>query len=296
MKQKIPLTKKKSLWAKGRDINLLGTKLEHNVSLEMRYARSLNSLINQMTQETKSLIKKLFQEDVSKKFFESQKKQEAMDASIGGQAKTLMNWLTNKFSKLFSLKAKNMAEKMLVGAEKTSKTNLHASLEKLTGGLSLKTSIITKDMESIQTAIIAENVSLIKSIPQEYFKQVTGAVMRSIQGEGIKQLIPDIEKYDGMTKRRATLIAQDQTRKAYNTINKQRMVSLGIKQFEWIHTRGSQSPRKSHLKMNGKIFSFENLIKEQANMEIPSKDRGLPGIAPNCRCTFRPIINMFDEE
>ena len=68
---------------------------------------------------------------------------------------------------------------------------------------------------------------LIKSIPEQYFKDVTGSVMRSITtGNGLADLVPEIKKYDGQTERRAKLLALDQTRKAYNSINKQRMQSL----------------------------------------------------------------------
>jgi len=219
-----------------------------------------------------------------------------MDASIASQAKILMNALLDKFQQLFNLKALPLASTMLKGAEATSKSTLHASLKKLTGGLSLKTGVVPKGMEDVSKALIAENVSLIKSIPQQYFKDVTGSVMRSITtGHGMADLLPEIKKYKGQTERRAKNLALDQTRKAYNSINKQRMQSIGVKQFEWVHSGGGQKPRESHIKIDGKTFDFENLESQQAGYGVPKEDQGIPGHPINCRCTMLPVINFEDE-
>ncbi len=290
------LTKKKERWAKNRNVSLRGIKLSYNASLQSRYESSLRRLVNDMTKEVKKEIVRLFNSDSSKDFFKNQKKISAIDESIGSQARILMNALTDKFSQLFNMKAKDLSEAMLSNTEKASKSNLYTSLKQLSGGLSLKTGIVTKGMEDVLKALIEENISLIKSIPQQYFKDITGSVMRSITtGQGLYDLIPEIEKYQGITDRRAKNIALDQTRKAYNTINKQRMTTLGVKQFEWVHSAGGQHPRESHMMIDGKIFSFEKLIEEQSKLGVPEHDRGLPGEPINCKCTILPIID-FDSE
>ena len=69
---------------------------------------------------------------------------------------------------------------MVLNSQKISKTVLHESLQKLSGGLSLKTGVVTEGTEEIAKASIAENVSLIKSIPSQYFNAITGSVMRSM--------------------------------------------------------------------------------------------------------------------
>jgi uncharacterized protein with gpF-like domain len=284
---KVPLTKKKERWAVNRNVNLLGNRLNHNASIEAKYASKLHKLVLEMTRQTKHEIQQLF------KIKKAKDSKFAMDDNIGSQARILLNSLTNKFTKLFSSKAKLLAKQMFGNADQISKSNLHASLKKLSGGLSLKTGIVPEGYEDIATATIAENVSLIKSIPQEYFKQVTGSVMRSItQGKGLSDLLPDIQKYDGQSFRRAKNIALDQTRKAYNTINANRLQALNVTKFEWMHSSGSVHPRESHLKIDGHVFSFEHLESEQAALGVPEKDRGLPSIPPNCKCTIRPIIDL----
>ncbi len=299
MAKSLPLTKKKSKWVENRNVILRGQQLNYNVSLQKKYILELKKMIKKMVDETDKELKKLFNGEIADDFFDNQEdvSKVAMDASISSQARILTNYLMNKFTKLFSLKSKDLASKMVINSSEASKSNLHASLGKLSGGLSIKTGIIPTGMEDVSTAIVAENVSLIKSIPQEYFKNITGAVMRSITtGNGLNDLVPEIQKYGKQTQRRAQNIALDQTRKAYNNINKQRLVSIGVKKFEWVHSYGGVTPRKSHIKIDGHIFSFENLEAEQAALGVPESDRGIPGQPINCRCTINPVIDFSDQD
>ena len=299
MKKTPPLTKNKKKWVKNRSVILRGDRLNYNVSHQNRYSSSINKLVNQMIFETKMSLLRLFKNKTSKEYFISQKESEkiVMDESISSQAKILLNSLMNKFDQLFSLKSKKLSNKMVDDIQLLSDKNLQSSLKKLSGGLSLNTGVVTEGVKNVSNALIAENVSLINSIPQQYFKDVTCSVMRSITtGNGLADLVPDINKYAKQTKRRATNIALDQTRKAYNSINKQRMQNVGVKQFEWVHSAGSIQPRQSHIKINGHIFSFENLENEQAALGVPESDRGIPGHAINCRCTMVPVINFSDDD
>lgn len=285
----LPLSEKKERWVKNRNVTLRGKRLNYNASLQSWYKRELKKLVNEMTIEVEKQIKKLFKNIHFAPYGTT-------DESIGSQARILMNKLTEKFESLFSLESKTLADFMLERTLKSSESNLKSSLKQLSGGLSIKTSIVPPELTDVVTASIAENVSLIKSIPAQYFKDVTGSVMRSItSGQGMYDLLPEIKKYANLTERRAELLALDQTRKAYNSINAIKLDKLGVKRFEWIHSGGGQTPRESHLKIDGEIFSFENLQAEQAALGVPKEDRGLPGYPINCRCTLSPVIE-FDEE
>jgi len=291
------LTKKRAKWAENRNTVLKGSKLPYNAAQQERYVAALEKLVRQMTRETKKQILRLFKGEISDAFFESQEKLSAMDASLASQARILLNALSRTFEGLFDLKARSLSETMVKGTIKTSSTTVSESLKKLSGGLTLNTSVVSAGQEEVATALVAENVSYIKSIPEQYLKDVTGSVMRSITtGRGLVDLIPDIQKYDGQTYRRAKNLALDQTRKAYNTINRQKLLNNGIKQFEWGHSGGTLHPRESHIKIAGKIFSFENVKAEQAALGVPENDRGLPGEPINCRCYMRPVIVFGTDE
>lgn len=290
---KPPLTKAKKKWVENRKVTLRGTQLRYNASQQAKYVDSLLRLVSQMTKETKKQIIVLFRGPDSKDYFRQQRKAEAMDASLASQARILTNALTRKFAQLFADKGKKLSQQMVGGAAQVSQFNLNTSLKQLSGGLTLKTSIVPEGMDDVSTALVAENVSLIKSIPSQYFKDITGSVMRSITtGNGLADLLPDLSKYEGQTARRTRNLALDQTRKAYNSINKQRLQALGVKQFEWIHSGGGQRPRESHQKISGHIFNFATLEDEQAELGVPLEDRGIPGHPVNCKCTMSPVIDF----
>lgn len=299
MPKKPPLTKAKRKWAANRDVTLKGTRLAYSVPMQIRYQLALQKLVTKMSETVNKQVTRLFNGELADDYFEQQEQAAAMDASIASKAKKLMNSLSARFQQLFNERSKSIAETMVNGADDTSKSSLHSSLKELSGGLSLPTGVVPSGMNDIYTATVNENVKLIRSIPQQYFTNVTGDVMRSITtGNGLADLVPQLHKQYGITMRRATLLALDQTRKAYNSINKERMQAVGVKQFKWNHSGGGQHPRKSHIALSGNIFSFDDLPiinQEQVQKGYESPQRGIPGQAINCRCTMTPVIN-FDND
>ena len=283
---KIKLSDKKQRWVKNRDVILRGDRLNYNAAIQSWYVRNLRKLIKQMSNEVSEEVMALFKRVPAKPIG-------ATDESLGSQARILMNALAEKFENLFSISASTLSEQMVNRTVKASSNSIESSLKSPTGGLSIKTNAIPAGLTDIINASIAENVSLIKSIPQQYLKNVTGAVMRSVtSGEGLYELMPIIKKYARTTERRAELLALDQTRKAYTSINVAKLEQIGAKKFQWLHSGGGQTPRESHIKIDGEVFSFENLLAEQAAKGVPKEDRGLPGYPVNCRCTLKAIFEF----
>lgn len=279
------LTTRKQKWVQARKPDLIkGEAINPSAAVASRYYEKLKAIIDQMTDETERHIKNLFKEEHAKEYF-------AMDASISSQARILTNALFKRFTLSFAAKAKPIAESFADQANSASSTQVHSSIKELSGGLSLATANLDGQLKDMLSATITENVGLIKSIPQEYLTAVQGAVMRSItQGNGLQDLVPFLEKHKEITLRRAQLIALDQNRKAMNNLSKGRMQNLGLKKFMWLHTGGSQEPRKLHQEYNGNVFSFDDLpvIDERTG------ERGIPGTAINCRCRMKPVIQFDD--
>ena len=262
-----------------------GSPLSHNFAISERYKKRLENLTDRMMEETIKQIRSLYRTEPAKKYF-------AEDASIASQAKILMNSLSNKFSDMFKDFADGASKQMVNQVNKQSKSSLFESYKQLSGGLSIKTDFNTSRLNDVIKASVNENVNLITSIQSQFLDDINGMVNRSITtGQGLADLIPQIEKISGQTKRRAKNIALDQTRKAYNSINKIRMESAGIKKFEWIHSHGGINPRPLHESYDGKIFSFDDL----PIIEERTGERGVPGQAINCKCTMRPVIE-FEED
>lgn len=284
----LKLSDKRKKWVKGRNVVLRGNPLNYNAGLQSWYNRQIQKMIRKMAADVKKEVTNLFKRLPVPTF--------SADESIGSQARILMNKLTEKYESLFAREGQNLVDEMMERNLEISATNINDTLKKLSGGLTINSPLVPAALTDVVTASIAENVSLIKSIPSQYFKDVTGAVMRSItSGEGLYDLLPQIQKYEGITARRAELIAYDQTRKAYSSVNAAKLDRLGVKKFEWLHTGGSREPRESHMKMDGRIFTFANLQAEQEALGIPKEDRGLPGYPVNCRCRINGVIDFDDD-
>lgn len=285
-KRKVKLTAKREAWASKQSTapTFRGETLSYNAAGAVRYSNALSSLTAQMTAQCTREILRLFKTDTAAAHF-------GEDATIASQSRILMTSLADRFNDLFAKKAKPLAENMVADADKASSKALHSSLQKLSGGMSLKTSLGSSELNEITKAAVAENVSLIKSIAQKYLTQVEGAVMRSITtGNGLQDLVPALEQYEGQTHRRAKNIALDQTRKAYNSINRGRMEALGVEKFMWHHSGGGAHPREDHIEMDGNIYGFDAL----PVIDPRTGERGIPGQAPNCRCTMSPVFE-FDK-
>lgn len=263
---------------------LKGSVLSPSAAMQDRYYRALANLVHRMTAETTRELRKLFDTGHVQEFF-------AEDISVAAQARILMDRITSKFEKLFAEFAKPLAERMVDDADDNSASSLKSSLRDLTQGITLNTDILTKDLKVVLQASIAENVSLIKSIPEQYLNGVKGAVFRSITtGNGLADLVPFLNKYGGITLGRARIIARDQVSKTFSSINKHRMGAVGISSYEWLHSNSGQVPRKLHQQYSGRIFK----ISDPPIIDLRTGERGVPGQAINCRCVMRPVIT-FDE-
>lgn len=285
MKKTISL-KNKQLMKQFKPTSLRGTPLHHNASIAARYQRQIDSIVQKMIKGTIKEIKTLYKSDTSKEYF-------AMDASITSQSRILMNSLYKKFNEMFGRSASLFADDMVSSANKQSMSSLSSSLSQITGGMTVNTKVMSADLHETMKASIRQNVSYITSIPDTYLTQVEGSVMRSItSGQGLYDLIPELERIGDITERKAKNLALDQTRKAYNSINTDRMKKVGVKKFEWLHSGGGLHPRQDHIELSGQIFSFDNL----PIIDKKTGERGIPGQAPNCGCTMIPVITFDDEE
>jgi len=284
MAKRVPLTRKRKDWAEKRGgATFWGHALNYPERAESRYRSELERAISLMLAETSKGVAQVWRANAPAVT-------SGMDASLASQARILTNAMSRKFQAFFDKLAPGLAKRMAAQVAGASKAGLHSSLKEASGGLSLQTSVIDGRIAEITKASVAENVALIKSIPQKYFTDLQGAVMRSIQkGDGLQTVLEAVTKTGEVTKRRATLIATDQTRKLTTSVNAARMQNLGIRKFEWLHSAGGKEPRPLHKNvLNGQIFDLDNppVIDENTG------ERGLPGQLINCRCRMIPVIDF----
>jgi uncharacterized protein with gpF-like domain len=150
---------------------------------------------------------------------------------------------------------------------------------------------MTKAMRDILNATVADNVSLIKSIPAEYHTQVQGLVMRSVQtGRDLGALSAELRKRYGITERRSALIAFTQNQMATSAMQHARQTELGIEEALWLHSHAGKEPRPTHLANDGKRYK----IAEGWYDPDPKVKRHIwPGELIRCRCVSKPIVKGF---
>lgn len=150
---------------------------------------------------------------------------------------------------------------------------------------------MTRRMRDVFQATVEENVSLIKSIAQQYHGEVVGLVMRSVaSGRDLGALTKALEARYGITRRRAALIARDQNNKATAVMTRVRQSEAGIKQAVWLHSLGGKEPRPTHLANNGKVYDVD---KGWFDSDPKVRRRIWPGELINCRCVSKPVVKGF---
>lgn len=291
MAKQLKLTDKREKWVGNRSNNLKGKPLQANAGLEAAYYKKIKRILDMMANETSREVAKVLRGDAAKEF--------AMDVSISSAFRVLFNKLARKYDRVFAEHAKGYAEYLIRQSESQSKTTLGASLKQLSGGLSIKTDNMTPKLREIIKASVDENTSLIKSVGSDYMKKVRDDVMRSITATdtgGLTGLRDRIDK--ALTSRyaqqrnKAKNVANDQVRKVYNNINAERMKSVGVRKFQWLHSGASQTPDPEHVKMDGNIYSFDDLPVVNSR----TGERGIPSTRPGCKCFMRPVIEFEDGE
>lgn len=194
--------------------------------------------------------------------------------------------LAEKWIKLFSRRATELANEIVGKTIKSADTGLQSAARAEGFNINMQwTEAMTQGVD----AIVAENVSLIRSIPEKYFTEVEGMVYRSVsrggdRGELVKEIMSNFSHREGITLRRAKIIANDQVRKATSRLSVIRQQAAGITEGIWIHSAGQNDPRHKHVKANGKRFKLSE--------GLPIGDKGenvLPGECISCSCSFRPL-------
>lgn len=150
----------------------------------------------------------------------------------------------------------------------------------------------TRVMNAVRQGLIAENVALIKSIPQQYLSDVEGIVTRGItMGKDLHYVTTELrDRYD-KTQRRAAFIARDQMDKASMSIQKARDEQLGITEGIWVHLPGQKTSRATHTAMNGKRFPLNG--PNAGLYDSAVKKNVMPAELPGCRCVYRRVLPDF---
>lgn len=132
---------------------------------------------------------------------------------------------------------------------------------------------------------VEDNVGLISSIPEDTLEKMKDIVYDGFtNGKTTTRMVKEIQIVYGVSRRRAELIARDQTAKLNGHIQKAQQQDAGITEYIW-STTGDERVRRSHQELNGKKFSWDDPPENSDGRKCH------PGQDFQCRCIGRPVFN-----
>lgn len=280
-----------------RQTNLVkGKTLASSAGVAEDFGDTVITLVRKMHEDTEKRLRQLFEHPGY-----------ALDAALpdegnpAARARIIINEIRDKYNPLFRKWGTFAVKRMVSRTAKHSERALRGSLRDVGESMKLDTGLMNDRLREIVTASSNEAAGLIKTIPEKYLADVSGATMRSITGgTGLKALVPYMRTQYGQSVRKARFVAGDQTRKVFEAVNAERCQALGIAEFEWVHSgRSGKHARELHKAppdesvdghpgLNGGIFRYDTppYIGEMYGRAV----YGLPGTLPGCHCKARPVV------
>lgn len=251
-----------------------------NAGLDALYRRKIERMVDEMAASVEYWVAAAYRKNTP------EMADLAMDEAPADALLRAVKNLAKRWLKRFEATAPKLATWFAQSAQQRSDAALARILRQ--GGFSVRWKM-TKAATDVMKATIGEQVGLIKSIPSQYFTQVEGMVMRSVAaGRDLAPLARDLRKQYGVTKRRAALIARDQSNKATATITRVRQLELGLNKAIWLHSAGGKEPRPTHVANSGKVYDVSKGWYDPA-----IKKYIWPGTEINCRCVSKPVVPGF---
>lgn len=214
--------------------------------------------------------------------------------NIGQSLDIIFEQLRRKFTGVAILSfSEKTAEEVVSSANKQSLARFkrigNAELENM--GVNLGQVIYNEDLSNFVSLSVSRNVSLIKSLPEEYFKTIETIVTNGlVNGERYNSIANKIVSATGANeklKNRINTIARNETATLMSQLNIKRSEALGITKGIY-RTSEDERVRPCHSELNG--------VKFDLNKGAWSKSCGkyiIPGVTDiNCRCFYDPILEV----
>jgi SPP1 gp7 family putative phage head morphogenesis protein len=144
---------------------------------------------------------------------------------------------------------------------------------------------------------IRERSNLLSNVSDEVFATVKESLEEGLlAGESIAQIRDRVkDTFNGISKARATTIAQTETAAAYGTARDEAMKQAGVQWKQWL-TSGNDNVRDSHLHAEGQTVPLDQPFKVgNAELMFPGDPSGPPEEVINCRCVQIAVAAPTEE-
>lgn len=241
--------------------------------LRRGYQSELNQFVAKMIADIKNSITNMYDHHEDNITF---------DGNPVIDLKRLLDYKYRKWMKRFKLHAKNIAEKQIKDIDGSVSGSLQLSARRVAPEFTIRGD--SRELLMRKKVIIDENIDLITSLPEQFYKNIKGDMQRSLAFGNDTDLLSQMLIKRGIEcRKRVALIAKDQVSKATAVISTQRALDNGIKYGIWRHSHGGKNPRKSHVDAEGTVF-------ELAKGCWIDGEYILPGQLINCDCFYEVII------
>lgn len=203
-----------------------------------------------------------------------------LDADEGKRVRELVEQARRRLSDTVNTRdLEDLAEQFARRTATMQRIQLGNQLQSVLG---VEVLVADRGLAAIMDGFVAENVALIRNIPEKMLGDIERTVTRAMtSGTLHPDLAEELDKQFGFGEERAKLIARDQVGKFYGQVNATRQRELGVDRFIW-RTVKDERVRSEHEELEGEIFSY-------ADGGHP--EEGLPGEAINCRCSAEPVLD-----
>lgn len=248
-----------------------------NLGVASKYSNQLWDLIQLMADDIESQIVEVWDTREIKIGF-------ALDARPRDRVtmlRTVFEKLIERWTSRFDRSAEKIAKQFTTGMKQTTESAMRTALKAAGWTVSFKPSPAALQAYS---AVLAENVGIIKHIPEAHLARVQDAVWKNVtKGFDRGQLAKDLREQLGTTEKRAKRLANQQARMAKSTFENVRRLELGIEEAIWRHSHVGKEPRPSHVKADGTIYKIKDgLVLDQV--------RTWPGVEYGCKCFSEAVL------
>lgn len=152
-------------------------------------------------------------------------------------------------------------------------------------GIDVKDLIAREGLKSNTNALILEASQWVKKLRDESIEGFTNNTLFGMaQGDSLDTIVGQFDGLVAKRKNHAKFLARNQVQNYNSITTKLRAQNLGITKAVWI-TAGDERVRPSHEDRDGKEFDLSVGLHSSIDGETT-----LPGLPPNCRCTYELII------
>lgn len=248
--------------------------VQPNKGVEVAYRKALDKLIAEMSNSTEYWLEAAYKTNPPRI---------AQDALPSAELSKKVKSLADRWAERFNEMSVSIAKRFTEQGVKHTDSSFKQALKDAGWTIEFKMTPIMRDATN---ATIQENVSLIRSIPSQYFTEVEGIVMRGFtQGRDLQAISKDLQSRYGVTKRRAALIARTQNNMLTASVTQARRIDLGLFEAVWVHSAAGKEPRPSHVKAGRDKLKFD--VREGAYID---GEYIQPSQKINCRCSSKTIL------